>query len=66
MIGDYRFPRPLATGDTLVFDDMSHYTMVKTTTFNGVQHPDIILQHPDNRLENVRRFIYQDFRNRLA
>jgi carboxynorspermidine decarboxylase len=66
VIGDYSFPRPLEVGDTLVFDDMSHYTMVKTTTFNGVAHPDIVLQHPDGKLETVREFGYEDFRDRLA
>jgi carboxynorspermidine decarboxylase len=66
VIGDYRFDRPLEIGDTLVFDDMAHYTMVKTTTFNGVPHPDIVLQHPDGRLETVREFGYGDFRDRLA
>jgi carboxynorspermidine decarboxylase len=66
VIGDFAFPRPLACGDTLVFDDMAHYTMVKTTFFNGVPHPDIVLQHPDKTLETIRRFTYEDFRNRLA
>ena len=66
VIGDYSFPRPLQTGDTLVFDDMAHYTMVKTTTFNGVKHPPIVLQHEDGRLETIRRFRYEDFRDRLA
>jgi carboxynorspermidine decarboxylase len=45
---------------------MAHYTMVKTTTFNGVRHPAIVLQHPDGRLETIREFGYEDFRNRLA
>jgi carboxynorspermidine decarboxylase len=66
VIGDYAFPRPLATGDVLVFDDMAHYTMVKTTTFNGVPHPDIVLQHADGRLETIRGFTYEDFRDRLC
>jgi carboxynorspermidine decarboxylase len=66
VIGDYAFPRPLQTGDTLVFDDMAHYTMVKTTTFNGVPHPDIGLQYPDGRLETIREFGYTEFRDRLA
>jgi carboxynorspermidine decarboxylase len=66
VIGDYAFPRPLRPGDILVFDDMSHYTMVKTTTFNGVKHPPIALQHEDGRVEVVRRFDYRDFRDRLA
>lgn len=66
VIGDYSFPRPLVPGDTLVFDDMAHYTMVKTTTFNGVKHPPIALQHEDGTLEIIRRFQYEDFRDRLA
>ena len=64
--GDYAFPRPLKVGDILVFDDMAHYTMVKTTTFNGVPHPAIVLQHPDGRLETAREFAYPDFRDRLS
>jgi carboxynorspermidine decarboxylase len=66
VIGDFTFHRELGVGDTLVFDDMAHYTMVKTTTFNGVKHPPIALQHADGRLEVVRRFTYQDFRDRLC
>ncbi|WP_193214643.1 carboxynorspermidine decarboxylase [Luteolibacter marinus] len=66
VIGDYAFPRPLETGDVLIFDDMAHYTMVKTTTFNGVPHPAIVLQHEDGRLETIREFDYADFRDRLS
>jgi carboxynorspermidine decarboxylase len=66
VIGDFAFPRELKTGDTLVFDDMAHYTMVKTTTFNGVKHPPIALQHEDGRIEVVREFGFPDFRDRLA
>ncbi|MGA0845777.1 MAG: carboxynorspermidine decarboxylase [Luteolibacter sp.] len=65
-VGDYLFPRQLVPGDCLVFDDMAHYTMVKTTTFNGVKHPPIALQHEDGRVEVIRRFGYEDFRDRLA
>jgi len=64
--GDFTFPRELRVGDILVFDDMAHYTMVKTTTFNGVKHPPIVLQHEDGRLEIIREFTYQDFCDRLA
>ena len=53
-------------GDTLVFDYMAHYTMVKTTLFNGVKHPPIVLQHGDGRLETLREFAYEDFQARLA
>lgn len=66
VIGDYAFAKPLQIGDTLTFDDMAHYTMVKTTTFNGVQHPSIVLKHEDGTLETVREFTYQDFRQRLC
>jgi carboxynorspermidine decarboxylase len=66
VIGDFAFARALKVGDTLVFDDMAHYTMVKTTLFNGVKHPPIVLQHEDGRLETLREFTYQDFRDRLA
>jgi carboxynorspermidine decarboxylase len=64
--GDFAFPRPLKPGDILVFDDMAHYTMVKTTTFNGVPHPAIVLQHEDGKLETIREFGYPDFRDRLS
>ena len=66
VIGDFAFPRALEVGDVLVFDDMAHYTMVKTTTFNGVKHPAIVLQHEDGTLETIREFSYQDFRDRLS
>lgn len=66
VIGDYSFPRPLVVGDLLVFDDMAHYTMVKTTTFNGVKHPPIALLRPNGTVEIVREFGYTDFRDRLS
>lgn len=64
--GEFSFHRELEVGDTLVFDDMAHYTMVKTTTFNGVKHPAIALQHLDGKLEILREFGYADFRDRLS
>ncbi len=66
VVGDYTFPRPLSVGDILVFDDMAHYTMVKTTTFNGVKHPPIALLRNDGTVETVREFGYADFRDRLS
>ncbi len=66
VVGDFAFHRELRVGDTLVFDDMAHYTMVKTTTFNGVKHPPIALQHDDGSLEILREFTYADFRDRLS
>ena len=67
VIGDWSFAEPLWVGQRLVFEDMSHYTMVKTTTFNGIQHPSLCTYEPsDNRLTVVRRFEYEDFRARLS
>ncbi|MGB6223301.1 carboxynorspermidine decarboxylase [Haloferula sp.] len=66
IIGDYAFSRDLIPGDILIFDDMAHYTMVKTTTFNGVKHPSIVLQHEDGSLETIRKFSYEDFKQRLS
>lgn len=66
IIGDYSFDQPLAAGDRLVFCDMAHYTMVKNNTFNGINLPSIALAHTDGQLEVLRRFGYQDYRNRLS
>lgn len=67
IIGDYSFDQPLQTGQRLVFDDMAHYTMVKTTTFNGINLPSIaIWDSRTNELELIRRFGYQDFKTRLS
>jgi carboxynorspermidine decarboxylase len=67
VIGDYSFDRPLAIGDKLVFLDMAHYTMVKTTTFNGVRLPSIATHDPKTKQITVhRRFGYRDYRDRLG
>ena len=67
VIGDWSFERPLQVGDRLVFEDMSHYTMVKTTTFNGIQHPHLCTYEPETgELKVVRSFGYEDFRSRLS
>ena len=67
VIGDWSFERPLKAGDRLAFEEMSHYTMVKTTTFNGIQHPAICTYEPDTEeLTVVRRFGYEDFKSRLS
>jgi len=65
--GEYSFAAPLVPGDRLVFTDMAIYTMVKTNTFNGVQLPSIMLYRPEtDELSLVRRFGYEDFKNRLS
>ncbi|ABL00214.1 carboxynorspermidine decarboxylase [Pelobacter propionicus] len=67
VIGDWSFERPLLPGDRLAFLDMAHYTMVKTTTFNGIQHPAICTYEPETgELKVVRTFAYGDFRARLS
>jgi carboxynorspermidine decarboxylase len=67
VIGDYSFDRPLAIGDKLVFLDMAHYTMVKTTTFNGVRLPSIATRDPvSGEITVHRRFGYRDYRDRLS
>lgn len=67
VIGDYSFDRRLEVGDKLVFLDMAHYTMVKTTTFNGVRLPSIATHDPATRRITVhRRFGYPDYRDRLS
>ncbi|NQU39475.1 MAG: carboxynorspermidine decarboxylase [Lentisphaerae bacterium] len=65
VIGDYSFDHPLQPGDQLVFEDMAHYTMVKTTMFNGIQHPSIAIQRGD-AIEVVRAFSYSDYKERLS
>ena len=65
VIGDYSFDRPLQIGDKLVFLDMAHYTMVKTTTFNGVRLPSIAT-HDNGTITVHRRFGYRDYRDRLS
>jgi carboxynorspermidine decarboxylase len=67
VIGDWSFEQPLKTGDRLAFLDMAHYTMVKTTTFNGIQHPHLCTYEPETgELKVVRSFGYEDFRSRLS
>lgn len=62
----YSFTQPLNVGDRIIFEDMMHYTMVKTTTFNGVKHPSICILKTNGDLEIVRSFGYEDFKNRLS
>ncbi len=67
VIGDYSFDRPLEVGDKLVFLDMAHYTMVKTSTFNGVRLPSIATHDPKaKRITVHRRFGYYEYRDRLS
>ncbi len=65
-LGDYAFEKPLAIGDRIIFEDMMHYTMVKTSTFNGVVHPSIGMLKSDGTFELWRQFSYEDYRARVG
>ncbi|MEO0723748.1 MAG: carboxynorspermidine decarboxylase [Bacteroidota bacterium] len=65
-MSEYSFAKELQIGDRLILEDMIHYTMVKTTMFNGVKHPDIVLAKANEEMEVLRRFGYEDFRARLG
>ena len=65
-MGAWRFGHPLAPGDRIIFEDMIHYTTVKTNMFNGIRHPDIAMLHSDGTLEYYRRFSYTDYRDRMC
>ncbi len=65
-MGDWSFDEPLKVGDRIVFEDMIHYTIVKTTMFNGVAHPFIGLWTKDNEFVLYRKFAYADYKNRMS
>ena len=64
-MGYWRFPAPLAIGDTVIFEDMIHYTTVKTNMFNGIHHPSLVLEHKDGTRELLRQYNYEDYRDRM-
>ncbi len=65
-VGDYFFDKKLEIGDLIVFKDMIHYTMVKTTMFNGVSHPSIGIWSDINGFKLLRKFGYEDFKSRMG
>ncbi len=65
-MGEWSFGKDLKPGDRIVFLDMIHYTMVKTTTFNGVQHPSIGIWTRDNKFRLLKEFGYEDYKDRLS
>jgi carboxynorspermidine decarboxylase len=65
-IGDWSFDKPLQPGDTIVFEDMIHYTVVKTTMFNGVNHPSIAIWNNSEGLKILREFGYDDYKSRMC
>ena len=65
-MGDWSFDKELKIGDRIVFDDMIHYTMVKTTMFNGVSHPGIGMWTTGNEFKMIREFGYDDYKKRMS
>ncbi len=65
VVGDYSLDKPLEPGDRLVFTDMAHYTMVKNNMFNGINLPSIAISD-EKGIEVIRRFTYEDYRDRLS
>ncbi len=65
-MGDYSFEKELQVGDKVIFDDMIHYTMVKSTFFNGVKHPSIGIWRKDSGFELLRTFGYEDYKGKLS
>ncbi len=66
IMGDYSFDHPLSIGDRIIFEDQMHYTMVKATVFNGISLPSIGILRENGKLDIVKKFTYEDFRDRLS
>ena len=66
IMGDYSFDNPLKVGDKIIFEDQIHYTFVKNTTFNGINLPSLALLTKENDFVQVKKFGYEDYKNRLS
>ena len=64
-MGFWRFDHELKVGENIIFEDMLHYTTVKTCMFNGIGHPSIAIVHPDGEMESLRQYTYEDYRDRM-
>ena len=64
-LGYWKFDHELQIGENIIFEDMLHYTTVKTNMFNGITHPDIALLKQDGELETLRNFTYNDYKQRM-
>ncbi len=64
-MGMWRFGSKLRVGDNVIFEDMIHYTTVKTNMFNGITHPSLAIVHEDNTLEILRKYGYDDYKSRM-
>ena len=65
-IGSWSFDNELKIGDQIIFEDMIHYTTVKTTMFNGISHPAMAILHSNGELQIHREFTYEDYKHRMA
>ncbi len=65
-VESYSFDKMLQIGDRLIFEDQIHYTMVKTTQFNGVEHPSIFKITENETIELIKSFGYEDYKNKLG
>ncbi len=66
IMGDYAFKKPLNVGDKIIFEDQIHYTFVKNTTFNGVKLPSLAILRKNKKLDIIKEFGYQEYKNRLS
>lgn len=64
-MGDWLFNHELQIGENIIFEDMLHYTTVKTNMFNGITHPSIALLKTNDELEILREYTYEDYKNRM-
>lgn len=64
-MGDWSFETPLRIGQQIIFEDMMHYTTVKTNMFNGISHPSIVLQQLDGSYSLLRQYEYGDYKSRM-
>ena len=66
IMGDYSFDEPLKIGDVIIFEDQIHYTFVKNSTFNGIKLPSLAIKRKDGKIELIKEFGYEDYRDRLS
>jgi len=66
IMGDYSFDKSLEIGDTIIFEDQIHYTFVKSTTFNGIKLPSLVIKRKSGEYELIKEFGYEDYRDRLS
>ena len=66
IMGDYSFDKPLEVGDKVIFEDQIHYTFVKSTTFNGIKLPSLVIKNRDGEYKLIKEFGYEEYKNRLS